>query len=247
MQLTAVSVSAAPLLYSMTAATYGSGATAPAYSPLGYTAPQLAQAPQASLSGTGRRTSTYSRRADQTHAGYRPGYRTPAGYGLGSRSGHTALGLGYTAAAQHIGGPRRAPGTGGDAGDRSLLDGLGENDYFSGALAYEIDGVYYWNSAKLEELWEEYKLTHSDVPQDLTWEEILRLLQENTANGEGINRLPLPDGTAFLIALLAVYAAAAVHHKKRLQETTESPHSSPTLAQGLPKERQTEISTRTNA
>ena len=103
------------------------------------------------------------------------------------------------------------------------------------------------NSAKLEELWEEYKLTHSDVPQDLTWEEILRLLQENTANGEGINRLPLPDGTAFLIALLAVYAAAAVHHKKRLQETTESPHSSPTLAQGLPKERQTEISTRTNA
>ena len=113
------------------------------------------------------------------------------------------------------------------------MDGLGENDYFSGALAYEIDGVYYWNSAKLEELWEEYKLTHSDVPQDLTWEEILSLLQENTAKGEGVNRLPLPDGTTFLIALLVVYAAAAAHHKKRLQETTESPHFSPTLIRGL--------------
>ena len=149
-----------------------------------------------STASVARHASTLSTTKTNKYAVNTPqlGYATAAGY----------INLAKTSTYQYIPISSRfkAPPT----GEQIFINVL--EDWGDEGFAYEIDGIKYYNEQELRRLWDEYiRQNNGQTPENLSWDEWIAWLRNNTTNQTGNYRLPINGGTLAMIVMAIGYAA----------------------------------------
>ena len=129
---------------------------------------------------------------------------------MSSMSGDIAMassqayaGIGNTT--RGIGGRKNAPGMGGNL-DNWVQGLIGNRDYWS----YNIDGVDYFDYAKLRELYNA-AIANGDLPEGITWEEFLSWFGEQSDR----YAFPIPSGVWFMCFLALGYGLYIAFRRKQ--------------------------------
>lgn len=129
---------------------------------------------------------------------------------MSSMSGDIAMassqayaGIGNTT--RGIGGRKNAPGMGGNL-DNWVQGLIGNRDYWS----YNIDGVDYFDYAKLRELYNA-AIANGDLPEGITWEEFLSWFGEQSDR----YAFPIPSGVWFMCFLALGYGLYIAYRRKQ--------------------------------
>ena len=129
---------------------------------------------------------------------------------MSSMSGDIAMassqayaGIGNTT--RGIGGRKNAPGMGGNL-DNWVQGLIGNRDYWS----YNIDGVDYFDYAKLRELYNA-AIANGDLPEGITWEEFLSWFGDQSDR----YAFPIPSGVWFMCFLALGYGLYIAYRRKQ--------------------------------
>lgn len=136
--------------------------------------------------------------------------RSSASDVMSSMSGDIAMassqayaGIGNTT--RGIGGRKNAPGMGGNL-DNWVQGLIGNLDYWS----YNIDGVDYFDYAKLRELYNA-AIANGDLPEGITWEEFLSWFGDQSDR----YAFPIPSGVWFMCFLALGYGLYIAYRRKQ--------------------------------
>ena len=136
--------------------------------------------------------------------------RSSASDVMSSMSGDIAMassqayaGIGNTT--RGIGGRKNAPGMGGNL-DNWVQGLIGNDDYWS----YNIDGVDYFDYAKLRELYNA-AIANGDLPEGITWEEFLSWFDDQSDR----YAFPIPSGVWFMCFLALGYGLYIAYRRKQ--------------------------------
>lgn len=122
---------------------------------------------------------------------------------LAMASSQAYAGIGNTT--RGIGGRKNAPGMGGNL-DNWVQGLIGNRDYWS----YNIDGVDYFDYAKLRELYNA-AIANGDLPEGITWEEFLSWFGEQSDR----YAFPIPSGVWFMCFLALGYGLYIAFRRKQ--------------------------------
>lgn len=136
--------------------------------------------------------------------------RSSASDVMSSMSGDIAMassqayaGIGNTT--RGIAGRKNAPGMGGNL-DNWVQGLIGNRDYWS----YNIDGVDYFDYAKLRELYNA-AIANGDLPEGITWEEFLSWFGDQSDR----YAFPIPSGVWFMCFLALGYGLYIAYRRKQ--------------------------------
>ena len=118
-------------------------------------------------------------------------------------SSQAYAGIGNTT--RGIGGRKNAPGMGGNL-DNWVQGLIGNVDYWS----YNIDGVDYFDYAKLRELYNA-AIANGDLPEGITWEEFLSWFGDQSDR----YAFPIPSGVWFMCFLALGYGLYIAYRRKQ--------------------------------
>ena len=126
---------------------------------------------------------------------------------LAMASSQAYAGIGNTTggASRGISGKRNAPGMGGNL-DNWVQGLIGNGDYWS----YNIDGVDYFDYAKLRELYNA-AIANGDLPEGITWEEFLSWFGDQSDR----YAFPIPSGVWFMCFLALGYGLYIAYRRKQ--------------------------------
>ena len=122
---------------------------------------------------------------------------------LAMASSQAYAGIGNTT--RGIGGRKNAPGMGGNL-DNWVQSLIGNRDYWS----YNIDGVDYFDYAKLRELYNA-AIANGDLPEGITWEEFLSWFGDQSDR----YAFPVPSGVWFMCILALGYGLYIAYRRKQ--------------------------------
>lgn len=122
---------------------------------------------------------------------------------LAMASSQAYAGIGNTT--RGIGGRKNAPGMGGNL-DNWVQGLIGNRDYWS----YNIDGVDYFDYAKLRELYNA-AIANGDLPEGITWEEFLSWFGDQSDR----YAFPVPSGVWFMCILALGYGLYIAYRRKQ--------------------------------
>ena len=118
-------------------------------------------------------------------------------------SSQAYAGIGNTT--KGVAGRKNAPGMGGNL-DNWVQGLIGNRDYWS----YNIDGVDYFDYAKLRELYNA-AIANGDLPEGITWEEFLSWFGDQSSR----YAFPIPSGVWFMCFLALGYGLYIAYRRKQ--------------------------------